>query len=85
MRKSAFCNFMGKQRRRSDLISAFVFATQIVRSLYFCCCTARFVSDLVGNPKDRFSRGMAHISDRLLQLSLKQYIEVCEPVTVKVL
>ena len=27
----------------------------------FCCCTARFVSDLVGNPEDRFSHNQAHI------------------------
>ena len=26
----------------------------------FCGCTARFVSDLVGNPEDRFSRDEAH-------------------------
>ena len=26
----------------------------------FCGCTAGFVSDLVGNPKDRFSHDMAH-------------------------
>ena len=28
----------------------------------FSGCTARFVSDLVGNPKDRFSQNEAHIS-----------------------
>ena len=27
----------------------------------FCDCTARFVSDLVGNPEDRFSHNEAHI------------------------
>ena len=27
----------------------------------FCNCTARFVSDLVGNPEDRFSHNEAHI------------------------
>ena len=27
----------------------------------FCGCTARFVSDLVGNPEDRFSHDAAHI------------------------
>ena len=26
-----------------------------------CGCTARFVSDLVGNPEDRFSHNEAHI------------------------
>ena len=42
----------------ADLISAFVFATQIVQFLFyfnpkfqalFCACTGRFVSDLFGN------------------------------------
>ena len=28
----------------------------------FCGCTARFVSDLVGNPEDRFSHNKAQIS-----------------------
>ena len=27
----------------------------------FCGCTARFVTDLVGNPEDRFSHNEAHI------------------------
>ena len=27
----------------------------------FCGCTARFISDLVGNPEDRFSHNEAHI------------------------
>ena len=27
----------------------------------FCGCTARFVSDLVGNPEDWFSQNEAHI------------------------
>ena len=29
----------------------------------FQACTARFVSDLVGNPEDRFSHDAAHISN----------------------
>ena len=28
-----------------------------------CCCTTGYVSDLDGNPKDRFSYGGAHIDD----------------------
>ena len=51
----------------AQLISDFIFAAWIVQSLYFltfrnfksltifCGCTARFVSDLVGNPEDLFS------------------------------
>ena len=55
------------------LISAFVFATWIVQSLYFlnpkfqACshllngCTDQFVSDQVGNHKDGFCHGVAHM------------------------
>ena len=63
----------------AKLISAFVFATRIVQSLYmyllnpkfqasmhFCDCTARFVWDLVGNPEDGFSRNEAHIQKNIL-------------------
>ena len=58
-----------------QLISAFVFATCIVQPFFylnpkfqsssqaiFCGSTARFVSDLVGNPEYRFSHNEAHIS-----------------------
>ena len=56
----------------AKLISAFVFATRIVQSLYFlnmkfehlaflCDSTAWFVSDLVGNPEDRFSHNEAQV------------------------
>ena len=78
MRKPAFCNYAKTKPQIScavttQLISAFVFATQIVQSLYYlnlnfqACshhltgCTARFVSDLIGNPEDRFSHNAAHI------------------------
>ena len=46
---------------------------RIVQSLYyrnfkpqaiFCGCTAWFVSDLVGNPEDRFSHNEAHMIQR---------------------
>ena len=55
----------------TQLISAFVFAIWLVQSLYFLNpknfkplaifydCTARFVSDLVGNPEDGFSHDEA--------------------------
>ena len=50
----------------AKLISAFVFAIQIVQSLYCLYpkfqasgCTAQFVSDVVGNPEDRFSHNEA--------------------------
>ena len=56
----------------AKLIGAFVFAIRIVQFLFylitnfkppaiFCHCAARFVSDLVGNPEDRFSQNEAHL------------------------
>ena len=70
MRKLAFLH-MQQQTRRSvtgQLISAFVFAIRIVQSLFFLKplaisydCKARFASDLVGNPEDRFSHNEAHV------------------------
>ena len=63
MRKPEFCVYENKGADSfavtAKLISAFVFATRIEQFLYFlnlkfpsltfCACTARFVSDLVGN------------------------------------
>ena len=69
---------------------AFVFATRIVQPLYllnpkfqasshFQWPTARFVSDLVGNPEDRFSHNEAQILNGGLPLSM--YMKVFSPVT----
>ena len=35
-------------------------------SSYLCGCTARFVSDLVGNPEDRFSHNEAHFKSLVI-------------------
>ena len=70
MRKPDFC--LCKNKGAYQLCSYFVFATWIVQFLFFlnpkfqassnlCRCTGRFVSDLIGNPKDRFSHIAAHI------------------------
>ena len=80
MRKPAFCICENKDADQlpGHLICAFIFATRIVQSLYFlnpnfkhlaifCGCTAWFVSDLVGNPEDRFSHNEAQI--RLFDLT----------------
>ena len=57
IRKPSFCIYA---------ISAFIFATLIVQSLYFLNgCTARLVSDLVGNPEDWFSHDAARIAGTL--------------------
>ena len=64
MRKPAFCICENKDAVTAKLISAFVFPTRIVQSLYlrnftplasFFDCTARFMLDQVENPEDRFS------------------------------
>ena len=77
MGKPAFClckkRCRSASRMTAKLISAFVFATRIVNPststiqnfkplAIFCGCTARFVSDLVRNPKGRFSCDTAYIS-----------------------
>ena len=64
MRKPAFC-IMRKQRGRSA-DQRLCFHYRIVQSLFslnpkFQASSHRFVSDLVRNPKDRFSRDAAHI------------------------
>ena len=54
-----------------QLISTFVFTTMVVQYLFskseisslFYGCTDRFMSHLAGNPEDRFSLNVAHISD----------------------
>ena len=77
IRKPVFCLVCKNKRRRISfavnvkLISAFVFATRIVQSLFssrnskllpcFYDYTGLFVSDLVGNPKCWFSHAAAHI------------------------
>ena len=88
MRKPAFCICKNKKRRSASRISAFFFCcTDSTIPLHnkskisiLCGCTAWFVSDLVGNPKDQFSHNkaqMVHImitssvdSKRLLGLLL---------------
>ena len=57
-----------EQRRRSVALFSLY---RYIQSLYFlnlkfqasifCSCTAHFVSDLVGNPEDKFSQDAAHL------------------------
>ena len=75
MRKPAFClcKNKGADQLHGYLISTFVFATKIVQSLFFlnpknfkslaifCSCTAIFMSDLVRNTEDGFSRDGAQM------------------------
>ena len=77
------------KRRRSvtaKLISAFVFATWIVQSpssfiqnfqplTIFCNCTARFVSDLAGNPNCWFSHAQAHVCLHSSSLPEKNHLD----------
>ena len=77
MRKPAFCICENKAAGQScavtmQMISAFVYATKMVQSLYFlnwkietltifCGCTARFVSDHLGNLEDRLYHDAVHL------------------------
>ena len=76
MRKPAFAYVKTKTQISfavtAKLIRAFVFATRIVQSFYFLNpkfqasshllrLYSLFVSDLVGNPEDRFSDNEAHL------------------------
>ena len=78
VRKPAFCickkkdadqlrgNHEADQRlsfRYTDTTIPLLFKSENFKLLaIFCGCTARFVSDLVGNPEDRFSHNEAHIN-----------------------
>ena len=53
MRKPAFCIHVIQRQR---LCFCYIDSTKFKPLATFCGCTARFVSDLVGNPEDRFSR-----------------------------
>ena len=70
MRKPDFCTCENEDA--DQLISAFVFATRIVQSLYFLNAKLQasshilwqyslVVADMVGNPEDRFSHNEAQI------------------------
>ena len=78
MRKPAFCicenkdadqlrvNREADQRlclRYIDSITPLLSKSIFKLLAIFCGCTARFVSDLVGNPEDRFSHNEAHLSN----------------------
>ena len=43
----------------------------------FCGCTARFMSDQVGNPEDRFSQNEAQIIDYELLDMIMLYFDCC--------
>ena len=51
---------------------------EISKSLtIFCGCEARFVSDLVGNPEDRFSHNMAHMLNPQFGIFAWVYSKYC--------
>ena len=60
MRKPVFF-ICEKQRRRSAAQLPAAKIRNFKPVTIFCGCTARFVSDLIGNPKDRFSHNVAQI------------------------
>ena len=75
MRKPAFCICINKDTdqlrgiRKADQRLCFRYTDSTIPHLprnfkplaIFCGCTAGFVSDMVGNPEDRFSRDTALI------------------------
>ena len=72
MRKPAFCICENKDadqlrgNREADQRLCFSYTDSTIPLLptslaIFCSCTAWFVSDLVGNPEDRFSQNEAQI------------------------
>ena len=65
MRKLAFCTCATDQRLffaiRTVQFLLYIIDQNVKPSAIFCGCTARFVSDLVGNPEDRFSHNEAQI------------------------
>ena len=72
MRKPAFCKCENKGANQLSCNCAADQCLCLVQSLHFlnpkfkaskfyCGCAERFVSDLVGNPEDRFSHFRAHI------------------------
>ena len=71
MRKLAFCICENKDadqlcgNREAHQRLCYNSSTTLIRNFkplaIFCGCTARFVSDLVGNPEDRFSHNKALI------------------------
>ena len=73
MRKPAFCICENKDadqlrgNREADQRLCFRYTDSTIPLLpkseiaSFCGCTARFVSDLVGNPEDRVSHDEAHL------------------------
>ena len=72
MRKPAFCICENKDAdqlrgdRESDQRLCFRYTDSTIPLLpkseaIVCGCTARFVSDLVGNPEDQFSHNEAHM------------------------
>ena len=90
MRKPAFCmcenkdadqlrsNCAADQRlcfRYTDSTISLLPKSEISPLAIFCVCTAWFVSDLVGDPEDRFSQNEAHIATA--SLSCVYFFPLC--------
>ena len=81
MRKMAFCLCENKGadqlcgNRETDQRLCFRYTVSTIPLLpkceisSLCCCAARFVSDLVGNPSDRFSHNEAYFVYFRMQIS----------------
>ena len=77
MRKPAFCICKNKDadqlrgNREADQRLCFRYSDM------FCDCAARFVSDLVGNPEDRFSHNEAYIVEISKSQRVKDHLYLC--------
>ena len=81
VRKPAFCicknkdadQLRGNREADQRLCFRYLDSTFLIQNFkaltIFCDCTARFVSDQVGNPEDRFSQNEAHMVNRMSSFS----------------
>ena len=58
MRKQAFCIC---ENKGADQLRGNRYIDSTIPLAFFCDCTDGFVSDLVGNPEDRFSQNEAQL------------------------
>ena len=56
----------GVTRKPVFCIYRYMYKNKDADQAIFCGCTALFVSDLVGNPEDRFSNDAAHMKGQSL-------------------
>ena len=92
MRKPNFKLWESKDAVTAQLICTFVFAARIVQFFSFkllaflCDCTDWFVSDLIRNPEEWFSRiAAAHICSLETKINIKSTISInCNSLKIRI-